>query len=277
METATSSHLYRGALEMWQTGAVTLDDAVCLLVRSGVARISLNFHAALLARGTVLMLFPDDVVEVADSSPDFHVEALFYNKEILREACVNIETEIYESLREDALKEQFPALTRLVGNMLDILRLYEEQLGTTCFDSHALLQLKSFFLGYADHISSHADRLTMRRVRRGKSRTLFKRFMHVLATEYKQSRDVVWYARQLCVTPKHLNEVVRYVTGLSAKQLIDEYVLMQLQLVLRSSSTSLKELAYDFHFSSPSFFNRYFKQRTRQTPQEYRNKCSLQA
>ncbi|MBR1727561.1 MAG: AraC family transcriptional regulator, partial [Muribaculaceae bacterium] len=84
------------------------------------------------------------------------------------------------------------------------------------------------------------------------------------------SRDVAYYAQRLNISPKYLNTIVQRTTQHTAKAIIDQYVVMQLKLLLRTSTDPIKQIAWDYQFSDTSFLCRYFKQHTGQTPQQFR-------
>ena len=58
----------------------------------------------------------------------------------------------------------------------------------------------------------------------------------------------------------------------SAKEIIDENLILELKMALQSTGMSLKEIADKYHFPDQSFFGRYFKKHTGMSPKEYRAK-----
>jgi AraC-like DNA-binding protein len=137
-----------------------------------------------------------------------------------------------------------------------------------------LLQLKGFFLGFYDFLSRHrSEQLEAGDSQRANE--LFQRFNALIERDYKKSRDVSYYASLLHITPKHLNTVTHRVTHLSSKVIIDHYTVLQIKLLLRNSTQSVKEIAWDYNFSNSSFFCRYFKRHTNMTPQQYRKSLIL--
>jgi transcriptional regulator GlxA family with amidase domain len=65
--------------------------------------------------------------------------------------------------------------------------------------------------------------------------------------------------------------VLKDTSGKTAGEWIDEIVLMAVKGMLKSSNLTVAQVADEFHFSNASFFGRYFKARTGQTPLEYRS------
>lgn len=105
---------------------------------------------------------------------------------------------------------------------------------------------------------------------------LFNMFMEDLEQYYMKSHDVAFYAGKLNITPKYLNTIVRNMTGHTTKNIIDQYVTLQIKLQLRNSEKSVKQLSWDFNFSDESFFCRYFKLHTGLTPQQFRKNIKQQ-
>ena len=87
-----------------------------------------------------------------------------------------------------------------------------------------------------------------------------------------QERSVTFYAEQLCITPKYFSMLVKKLSGKSAAQWIDNYVILEAKNLLKYSDMSIQEIAYQLNFSTQSFFGKYFKHQTGMSPTEYRNK-----
>ena len=73
------------------------------------------------------------------------------------------------------------------------------------------------------------------------------------------------------MTPKYLSRVVREVTGRSAPEWIDAYVILEAKNQLKHSNISIKEIVSNLNFPNQSVFYKFFKMRTDMTPSEYRN------
>ena len=255
----------------WNQESVVLDYGAILYCITGEARIDVNFTTWRLYQGAVIILFPNDVVKISEKSPDFSVEALIYSSMLLREASLQLERIVYDSLRSDRCRTDAPIMSHIIENMFSLLRLYFDQTGCTCLSQMVLLQLKSFFLGFYDYLYRHpSERPEIEGSHRAYE--LFRRFMVLLENDYLHSRDVAYYANAIHITPKYLNSIVRSITSHTTKQIIDSYVMMQMKLLLRTSQRSIKEISCDYHFSSFSFFCRYFRTHTGMSPKEYKHR-----
>ena len=107
-------------------------------------------------------------------------------------------------------------------------------------------------------------------IRQTSSEIIFTRFIKLLEQNYKSERRVSWYAQQLCITPKYLSETVKSVSHRTPNEWIDNYVTIEMRVLLRNSSKSIKEIAEELHFANQSFLGKYFKEHVGMSPSEYR-------
>ena len=103
-----------------------------------------------------------------------------------------------------------------------------------------------------------------------RNKLVFDRFLDLVKQYHTRQRNVEFYANKLCISPKYLSKIVKSVSGFSAPQWIDRFVVRQAQQLLKSSDSCIKEISEELNFPCPSFFYRYFKQHTGMTPKQYR-------
>lgn len=101
--------------------------------------------------------------------------------------------------------------------------------------------------------------------------SIMSKFIDMLETkEYRDNREVAYYAEKLCVVPKYLSEVSNKVSGFSASYWINRYTSQDINDELRQNKHSVSEIAQMFHFTSTSYFNRYVKRNLGAYPSELR-------
>ena len=100
---------------------------------------------------------------------------------------------------------------------------------------------------------------------------IYNEFLEHLSRYYKQARDVGFYADKLCITAKHLSQVVKEVSGRTALEIIEEYVLTECKALLLSSTMTVQQIGDELNFPSQSVFGKYFKRLTGLSPKAYRN------
>jgi AraC-like DNA-binding protein len=96
------------------------------------------------------------------------------------------------------------------------------------------------------------------------------RFLALVRENFRTISSVSEYAVRLRVTPSHLNDTVRRTMGKTAGHLIRERVLLEAKRLLRHSHLSVAEVAYHLNFGDPSYFARFFRRQTGQSPAAFR-------
>ena len=277
--------LYTSHLQEWQEGPQVLTYGAIIICRKGRAVININYKNWQLFEGAVITVFPNDVVELKveedtsleantsskkDASSYFEVEMLEYNSSLLREASLQLEQTVYSSLREDRCRQDSPVVTNIINCMFALLKVYFEQHECNCISQLVLFQLKAFFIGFHEYLQRNPQ-YRQDEVKSYRVRELFNRFMMLMERDYKVSRDVNYYANLMNITSKYLTNIVRQVTGHTPKTIIDQYTILQLKMQLKRSPQSIKEIAWEYHFTDVSFFCRYFKKHTGKTPQQVKS------
>ena len=103
-----------------------------------------------------------------------------------------------------------------------------------------------------------------------RSSEYFERLMSLLAENYREQRNVEFYADKMNISSKHLSRVIRNFTGKSVHQWIDEFVALEIKNLLKYSNLSIQQISYSLNFPNPSFMGQYFKRITGMTPGEYK-------
>ncbi len=92
----------------------------------------------------------------------------------------------------------------------------------------------------------------------------------IIQTAHKRQK-IQFYARMLNISPIYLSECIKKSTGKTAKQIINEYLILEAKSLLRQSTESVSQIAYNLGFEDDSNFVKYFKKQTGLTPRSFRN------
>ena len=101
--------------------------------------------------------------------------------------------------------------------------------------------------------------------------SLFQKFTSLIETNLTESRSVNFYADRLAISYKHLNAVCKELVNKTAKNVIDDYIILQAKRSLINSTMKSTELAYSLGFEDPTNFTKYFKKKTGLTPKSFIN------
>lgn len=263
--------LVTDGLDDFRGDSQVIDYGMIIICRQGWVRFRANFDAWTLTPGSVITLFPNDVVVIEQASDDFLAQWLRYDAASLREASLTVEHSVYSQLRNDRCRLGETPVSGIVSGMFGLLDVFFSQDKCGCLSELVLFQLQAFFLGYHDYLRQHPDE---RPVEKGSPRVreLFNRFMLNLESHFKDTHTVNDYADMLSITPKYLNAIVNTMTGHPTKVIINHFLTLQIKLSLRRSNKSVRELAYEYHFVDDAFFCHYFKKQTGTSPHQYRKR-----
>lgn len=152
----------------------------------------------------------------------------------------------------------------------DLLLLNMEKEGT--FQKEIMNRLTALYIyKVGNAIYNHrAERLSSTKMPMKRDDLLFRRFIELLGEHHRTERRVDFYAGQLCVTPKYFSTVVRRISGRTASDWIDNYVILEAKSLLKFSEMSIQEIAFYLNFANPSFFGKFFKHHTGMSPGEYK-------
>ena len=105
---------------------------------------------------------------------------------------------------------------------------------------------------------------------------LFKRFIDTLSKDDVKVRKVSYYADKLCISAKYLSTVIKEISGKTAHEWIDEYVISDIEYHLRHTEKTIKEIAEYLGFENLSFFGKYVKKHLGKSPTDYRKELEKQ-
>ena len=106
--------------------------------------------------------------------------------------------------------------------------------------------------------------------KRKRADALFTQFIGLLEDNFRMERRVSWYAEQMGITPKYLSEMVKQVSKRTPNEWIDSYVLLEIRVMLKNTTKSIKEIANAVNFPNQSFFGKFFKEHMGMSPTEFR-------
>jgi len=98
----------------------------------------------------------------------------------------------------------------------------------------------------------------------------FFKFKALLEESFVKSRNADFYAKKMNITYKHLNSICKEIVELTAKQFIDEFIVLEAKRRLINSEIKSTELTYLLGFEEPTNFVKYFKKHTGLTPNGFK-------
>ncbi|NVK31524.1 MAG: helix-turn-helix domain-containing protein [Gammaproteobacteria bacterium] len=98
----------------------------------------------------------------------------------------------------------------------------------------------------------------------------FLSFIQLLDQHHTNSHEVSFYAQKLNISNPTLNRICQRNRGISAKQMILNRIIDEAIRRLVYTRMPIDTIGYELGFNDPSYFARFFKRQTKQSPKDFR-------
>lgn len=236
-----------------------------VLGADGEAEVEIDHRPYHFGPGALLTLLPGHLLQTVNRTPDFQCWLVAFPFEFMADFPYILQSHISEKM------EQMPFLllnpdeqSLLPEHYKAVARHYPR----TAHSSYWEILRSLLFVFTAEVCAIYSGRPVQVFVTHQEELT--DRFFSLLHANFHSRRDVAFYARQLCITPKHLAKVLRQTTGYVPTHWITDFTVRELKSLLCSTSLTVTQLADQLNFPDSSFLARYFRRHTGMSPQEYR-------
>lgn len=90
-------------------------------------------------------------------------------------------------------------------------------------------------------------------------KVILKKFKNLLETHFAEWKKVSEYADELNLSADYLNNVIKSTIGRTAKEIIQQRIVLEAKRLGLHTNLSNKEIAYRIGFEDPSHFSKFFK------------------
>lgn len=254
-----------------------LNGLLILLVDEGAIDLYVNTGNHTITVGDMTVIKPGTLISFTELAPDTRFTLLFISISFLNSVNIdlhniNIQSVLTGSQPIISLDADESALIRKYFELLTINAadptpsVFATRIAGTLIASVTYEMLRFAM----NRVVSSADTdVTADTASQTRAATYVHRFMQLLHLHYANRRNLDFYARQLCITPKYLSMITKEITGNSASEWLNRVVILEAKNLLRFSDKSIQQVAYALNFPSQSAFGKYFKRFTGQSPTEY--------
>ena len=236
---------------------------------SGSATVLRNMERYELSADMEWTLLPESVIQIERSSPDFEVRYCVCSPQLFDEVAHALPTRFFDFLSQSPPHRLQDDLDRRANRLyFDMLQLFYDDESNVCRHRLVVNTLQNHFMSIYDKERSNLVDVQKHFTYAGDK--LVKRFYNLLLTHYREHQRVAWYAGQLCVSRRYLAQVFKTLSGTSPKKAIDDFLILEIKIELRSTHDSVQQIADRLHFSDQSVMGRFFKAHTGVSPLAYR-------
>ncbi|MDP4206889.1 MAG: helix-turn-helix transcriptional regulator [Bacteroidota bacterium] len=239
-----------------------------LFCLKGYVWIYINQQKYELSAGCVIMTFPEQIIFYSNATQDLKLTVFSFSKDFRNEIFYSLPSDKISFLREH---NQSSFQDEEWNNILDYIQLLKQK----CNDEKNTYQneiiiycCRMLFYEICNKSESTYSKTESSNLRC----QLKDNFIASVITSFMEHRSVEYYADKLCVTTRHLSKTLQQTVGCSAKEWIDDYVILEIKVTLQTTALSIQEISNQFNFPDQSYFGRYFKHHTGMSPSAYREK-----
>lgn len=241
-----------------------------MLVKSGKADLCLNLIDYNVTENDFFTCTPFDIKKVNNFDHNIH-SIIFFTADFLEKSGVTkIALEVlnyFTSQYSPHWKLESKDADLLNFRMMDIAHhhnnvpyhIYGKELLYLSFTAF-LYELAAMGNKYAVSINRQASR----------KESIVLNFTALVKVHFKTQRNLSFYASLLHITPKYLTVTSKEITGKSAGEIIEGFVIQEARMLLDNRTLSIAQIAEELQFSDQSFFGKFFKRLTGFSPSEYR-------
>lgn len=191
-----------------------------------------NYSDALVAKNEQL---PEiEFLKIPTSFPVFHLDQIKASEfyAVLQQVCKTIEHA--HLYKQDLLRHQLHFIQLLIAEVI------------------TGIELKTSELQYKDKI--------------------FKTFLSNVSRNFKNQRQLSFYADLQNITPNYLSRTIKELTGITPYSFIANSLYNEICVQLRTTDKTINEIADELGFSNHSAMTNFFKLKSNMTPQAYRKR-----
>lgn len=242
--------------------------AAIFICREGSIELEINLKTHHFTAGKVVCLLPEHILYIKEISADFVGCGFIAGEKFWKEARREVENmnPFYITVRD------FPCIpvemqqSELLLRYLDIFREKYRSPRT----SHNRIIVRKLFTILLYEIYHLYVGVIGQLPQPDKKEKMFQEFLKLLAANFRKEKGVGFYADYFQVTTRYFSNVIKEISQASAAEWIDNYIVAEAKVLLRTTTLSIKEISEELNFPDQSFFGKYFKRNTGISPKEYR-------
>lgn len=237
---------------------------VCCICSSGESRGRINLIPYSLKGLGMSINVPGQLLEHEFITDDFQGICILMSKDFISSLGLPYNFQTYMSVQETPIlpltENQYNAMLSYCNMVRKVIKIDHPNK----LDIVKHLTCSFFYgMGYYFHQIAENRKLSNEEI-------LMQNFLKIVQQHYKKERKVIYYADKLHLSAGYLSTVIKNVSGRTAAEWIDDYVILEAKSLLKSTNLTIQQIGDSLNFPSQSFFGKYFKRQTGISPKEYK-------
>lgn len=244
-----------------------LDVSVIVICIEGGLKGTVNLKQYDVRGPGIFIVMPDQILQYEQISGDFLGRSIMMSKPFTKGLLIDSYDRfpLFQSIMDNPW---LPLNEEELSLALDYYSLFEKTVkmndNPNRIDMIKYLQ-KAFFYALQD---KYLNRGMVEK--KSKQEILTSDFLSMAQGNYREQRNLEFYAEKMCLTSRYLSTVVKEVSGKTAGEWIIDFVILEAKALLRSTDMTIQQISNALNFQSQSFFGKYFKRYAGVSPKNYR-------
>lgn len=238
---------------------------VCIFLKKGYLRGRCNLMDIEAMAPCMSILLPDQILEFTESSEDLEGMVVLMSERFTDRLNIKVDFDLMQTFQSQRV---IPLNEEALATMLQFCEMVKR---LSQFPDHPFLMetavnlTRAFFFGAGYFFHQRPET-----VAHSRGEQLVDGFLKLVQMHCRQERQLDFYAQELCISSKYLAATVKTVTGKTAGDWIEDYVMLEAKAMLTNTDMTISQISDHLHFPDTSTFGKYFRRHTGLSPKEFK-------
>ena len=238
---------------------------VCIFLKKGYLRGRCNLMDIEAMAPCMSILLPDQILEFTESSEDLEGMIVLMSARFTERLNIKVDFDLMQTFQSQRV---IPLNEEALATMLQFCEMVKR---LSQFPDHPFLMetavnlTRAFFFGAGYFFHQRPETVAQSR-----GEQLVDGFLKLVQMHCRQERQLDFYAQELCISSKYLAATVKAVTGKTAGDWIEDYVMLEAKAMLTNTDMTISQISDHLHFPDTSTFGKYFRRHTGLSPKEFK-------
>ncbi len=238
---------------------------VCIFLKKGYLRGRCNLMDIEAKAPCMSILLPNQILEFTESSEDLEGMVVLMSERFTDRLNIKVDFDLMQTFQSQRV---IPLNEEALATMLQFCEMVKR---LSQFPDHPFLMetavnlTRAFFFGAGYFFHQRPET-----VAHSRGEQLVDGFLKLVQMHCRQERQLDFYAQELCISSKYLAATVKTVTGKTAGDWIEDYVMLEAKAMLTNTDMTISQISDHLHFPDTSTFGKYFRRHTDLSPKEFK-------
>ena len=238
---------------------------VCIFLKKGYLRGRCNLMDIEAMAPCMSILLPDQILEFTESSEDLEGMVVLMSERFTDRLNIKVDFDLMQTFKSQRV---IPLNEEALATMLQFCEMVKR---LSQFPDHPFLMetavnlTRAFFFGAGYFFHQRPET-----VAHSRGEQLVDGFLKLVQMHCRQERQLDFYAQELCISSKYLAATVKTVTGKTAGDWIEDYVMLEAKAMLTNTDMTISQISDHLHFPDTSTFGKYFRRHSGLSPKEFK-------